>query len=163
DVLPRLAAVDGAVKPALLVRPPEVPDRGDEGDVRVLRVDGDAADVVRVLQPAARPRLAAVGALVDALAPAHRVPRVALAGADVDHLWLALADGDRAGALGRQRVGNRLEAGSAVGRLPHAAAGRGDVERVRVALDGDDVRDPAAHVGRADAPGLQPGEDRLVQ
>jgi hypothetical protein len=37
-----------------------VPDRGDEHDVRVLRVDGDLADVLRLAQSQMRPVLARI-------------------------------------------------------------------------------------------------------
>ena len=46
------------------------------------------------------------------------------------------------------------EGGAAIGRLPDPAAGRGDVERVRLALHDREVHDPPAHVGRTDAAGL---------
>src|SRR5262249_30651895 len=97
--------------------------------------------------------------LVNATSPAHGVARVPFAGADVDDLRLALADRDRAGALRRLVVEDGSDGGTAVGGLPDAAAGRGDVERIRVALDGHDVGRPAAHVGRPDAPRLETPED----
>ena len=101
DLLPRLAAVDRLVEAAFRVRSPEVAHRRDVGDVRVLGVNDDAADVVGVGEAAVRPGLAAVGGLENAVAPTHRVARIALARADVNHLRLRLTDRDRADALRR--------------------------------------------------------------
>ena len=75
------------------------------------------------------------------------LPRIsALAGADVDDVWIGRGDGDgadrRAGDL---TVGHRLPRRAAVGRLPQAAAGGAEVvlERTRGAA-GDGDRAPAA-------------------
>ena len=43
-IRPGLAAVGRLVEAALAVRPEQVPERGDVDDVRILRVDDDAAD-----------------------------------------------------------------------------------------------------------------------
>jgi hypothetical protein len=78
-----------------------VPERCHESNVRVRRVNGDAADVVRVGQSAVPPRLAAVGRAVNAAAPGNRVPRIGLAGADVHDVRFPLTHRDGADALGR--------------------------------------------------------------
>src|SRR5262249_29965353 len=49
-LLPRLAAVLGAEDAALRARPVRMPERRDEDAVRVLRVDQDAADLLRVAE-----------------------------------------------------------------------------------------------------------------
>ena len=83
-LLPRLAAVLGHEQAALGVGREEVAHRGDVDDVRVLRMDEDARDVVRVAQAHVRPRLARVGRLVDAVAGVRAARLVGLAGADPD-------------------------------------------------------------------------------
>ena len=83
-VRPGLAAVGRLVEPALRVRSEQMPDRRDVDDVRVLRVDDDAADALGFLQPDVHELLAAVGGLVDAGAERRALAVVRLAGADVD-------------------------------------------------------------------------------
>src|SRR5262249_30195793 len=94
DEVPGLAAVAGPVHAALRVRPPEVAEGGDVDDVRVPRVDDDAADVVRFLEAHVPPGLAAVGGPVHALAPRDAVARVGLAGADPDDVRVGRGHGD---------------------------------------------------------------------
>ena len=61
DLLPRVAAVGGAVDAPLRVGPPQVADRRHVSHVRIPRVDLNARDVVRVGQPQVRPRAPGVG------------------------------------------------------------------------------------------------------
>src|SRR5947209_2330565 len=70
---PGHAAVYGLVEAALFVRSPEVAQGGDVDDVRILRMDGDGADVVRIGQAHVAPGFAGVGGLVDAVAPGDAV------------------------------------------------------------------------------------------
>src|SRR5262249_57551691 len=141
-----LPAVGRLVEPALLVRPPEVADRGDVGDVGVGGMNDDPADVVRVLQPAECPGLAAVDRLDPTAALRNAVAGVAFAGPDVDHLWLPLADRDRPDAHGRLVVEDGEDVRPAVGRLPHPAAAGRHIVRVRLPLDPGHIADPTAHV-----------------
>src|SRR5205085_2457070 len=130
-LLPRLPAVGRLVHAPVFVRAPEVAHRGDVADVRVRRVDRHPADLPRLGEAEVRPRLPGVGALVDPLAPRHAVPRVALAGADVHHVRLPLADGDGADAERVLRVEDRGPGAAGIGRLPDPAVGRGDVPDLR--------------------------------
>src|SRR5262249_11900666 len=93
DLLPGLAAVRGLVDTALLVRPPETSQGGNVDGVWVLRVNDDAADVVRFLQAHVLPGFAAVGGLVDAVAPGDAVARVRLARPHPDDLRVRRGDG----------------------------------------------------------------------
>src|SRR5262249_61360557 len=63
---PRLPAVDRLEQAALRICLEDVAGRSHVHDVRVLRVDHDAADVAAVAQAHERPRLTGVGALEDA-------------------------------------------------------------------------------------------------
>ena len=120
--------------------------RRDEDDVRVGWIDGDAADHARVLEADVLPRLAAVGGAVDAVADVRDAAagRVRLAGAGPQRSVRAArerADRLRVVVRPRRRVGR-----TGVGALPHAAAGRRDVDRVRLGRIDDDVGDTAADV-----------------
>src|SRR5262245_48197974 len=61
--LPRLAAVDGFKNAALGVRTPEMSYCRDIDNVRVRRMDDDAADVARILQASIFPVQTAVDGL----------------------------------------------------------------------------------------------------
>src|SRR5262249_3808209 len=84
DVFPRLSAVGGLVEAALPAWPVEPAQGPDVDDVRIGRMDGDAADLVTLLEAHVLPGLAAINRLVDAIAVGHRVARVVLTCADPD-------------------------------------------------------------------------------
>src|SRR5262249_17673758 len=124
DLPPALAAVGGLVEAALLAGAVEPAQRPDVDDVRVGRVDDDTADLEALFQAHVLPGLAAVGGLVDAVAVAHRVARVVLAGADPDDAGVGRGHGDVADADGGLLVELVLEGDAVVGRLQQPA-GRG--------------------------------------
>ena len=68
-MLPGRAAVGGAEDAVLPFVRPEVPLRRHVDDVPVGRMGDDLGDVVRLNQAHVRERRAAVGGLVDAVAP----------------------------------------------------------------------------------------------
>ena len=155
DLLPRLAAVLRAEDPALGVGAPDVALRRDVDEVRIRRMDADARDLAGVAQPDVLPGPAAVGRLVDAVAVRDVAADGLLSGADVDHVRIGLRDGDRADRARLEvLVGDDLPVGAAVGRLPDAAAGRAEVERVRIAPNAGDRRHAPAAEG-PDQPELE--------
>ena len=79
DGLPGLAAVGRLVEAAVAAGVPQRADRAHVDDVRVARIDEDVLDVLGVLEPHPRPRLAGVGRLVDAVAVADAALVVVLA------------------------------------------------------------------------------------
>ena len=89
-LLPGRAAVGRLVDAALAAGPEERAGRRDEHDVVVDRIDDDAVDVPRLAQPHVAPRLAAVGRLVDAVAPRRALAVVRFAGADPDEVGILL-------------------------------------------------------------------------
>ena len=113
---PRRAAVAGDEDAALASGGVERPDGGDPGRVGVRRVEADAADVVAVVEPEVRPRLAAVGALVDAGAGVGRAAGVALARPGPDRRAVALGVAPVHGDVAHRHAGllveERLEAGA---------------------------------------------------
>src|SRR5581483_6944156 len=85
---------------------------------------------------------------------------VVLAGADPDDVRVLRVEGDGADGVRAFVVEDRRPGGAAVGRLPDAAGGRGDVvvaEVFRVDGEGDDA---ARGEGRADRAQLQAAERR---
>ena len=104
---------------------------------------------LRVLEAEVRPRLAAVGRAVDAVALDDVAAERHFPAADVDDVGIALAHAERAHRRHRDlAVGHRRPRGAAVGRLPGAAADRAEPVLVRpgvAAADGD----RAAAAGRA--------------
>jgi hypothetical protein len=69
NFFPRRAAVGRLENSALGVRTPEVACGRDVNDVVVAGIDHDARDRARILESHILPRPAAVGRLVDAVAP----------------------------------------------------------------------------------------------
>ena len=115
--------------------------------------------MLRLGKHRARPRLAAVGRLVDAGAPRRAAHVVRLAGADPHDVGVRRRDGDGADGSGADRVEDRRPRDAGVGRLPHAARRGGGVDHAadaaarRLGVVGDrDVGDAAAHDGRSDRP-----------
>src|SRR5262249_40889469 len=96
DRLPRRAAVRRLVEAALAAGRPERPLRGDVDDVRVARIDLDAADVLRRHQAHPLPRLARVGRLVDPVAEVRAALTQVLAGAEPDDARILRIDDDAA-------------------------------------------------------------------
>src|SRR5262249_24233291 len=75
-LLPRPAAVLRPVDATLRVRPEDVAEDGEEGDVRIAGVNRDAADEAGLLEADLRPRLAGVDRLVGAVAVGDVAARV---------------------------------------------------------------------------------------
>src|SRR5262249_6726490 len=152
---PRLAGVSRLVDAALAARPPQAAGRGHEHDVVVPRIDQDAVDVARRRKAHARPGLAAVDRLVDAVAPRCALAVVRLAGANPHEIGVALRHGDVADPDQTLILELRLEGRAAVGRLPHAAVGGADVVNRRVRFVDGEIGDPPGHGRRADRPEVQ--------
>ena len=159
-LLPVAPAVLRPEHAPLGVRAEGVAQRRDVHEVGFLRMDLDPADVAGVGEPHVRPRLPAVGRLVDAVAVDDVDPDRRLAGAGVDHVGVRRGHGERADG-GRAEVAVRdvLPVRAAVGRLPHAAGHGAEVEHHRLGrMPGDGHH--AAAAGRADtapAETLEPG------
>src|SRR5262249_55876440 len=123
-LLPGLAAVGGAVDAALGVGAEGVAQDRGVGDVGVMRVDDELADLPG-LPPDVLPGLAAVGALVEAVAGGDVAADVGLAGADVDDVRVGRGHGQGAGGGGGLVVEDRAPVDAAVVGLPDAAGGGG--------------------------------------
>ncbi len=147
-----LPPVRRLVDPALGVRGPYVPQRRDVDDVVVARVDADAADLLRGVEPHVLPRLAGVGALPHAVAVGHVAADRRLAAADVHDVGIALAHRDRADRAAEESVAHRLGGVAAVRGFPDAAAGGAHVVLVGPRHRAGHSRHAAGAVGADVAP-----------
>ena len=163
DEPPVLAAVGRLVQTALPVRPPCVPERGNPRRIRIVRVDDDAPDLLRLGEPDELPRLPAVGGLEDSAARRDRVARVLLARAGVDHVRVGWRDRQRPHRDDALVVEDWLEGRSRIRRLVDPAGDSRDVERLRRTGNPRDVADAAAHVRRPDRTPAERGERRRVE
>src|SRR4051812_29716308 len=95
-LLPCLSTVRRLEDATLFVRSPLASEPARVHEVRILRVDHDARDLVTLLETDVRPMLPGVDRLVHPVTDRRVVARVLLARADVDDIWIARRDGDRA-------------------------------------------------------------------
>ena len=161
-LLPGLAAVGGLVEAAVAAGAPQRSLGGDVDDVRVARIDDDLADVLGVLQADVLPADAAVARAVDAVAVADAALGVVLAGAHPHGERVVGVEGQAADRVGALVVEDRRPGDAGVGRLPHAAGGRGDVPGVgRAGSTATSSMRPEASVGprlRSARPAKVPAE-----
>ena len=116
--------------------------------VRVLRVDADHADLLRVLQTDVRPGLACVQRLVNAVAVRGIAADRALACAHINHVVVGVRYRNRSdGTEVDVPVGDRLPNVPAVRRLEDAATGSAEVEDQRFAGNASDRIDATAAEG----------------
>ena len=148
-----LAAVGALVHAALRVRRRVLAEGRDEDDVGVGRVDADLRDVLGPLEAEVRPRLAAVGRLVHAVACHDVAANARLTHADDDDVGVALRhrDGAHRGRV-HLAVGDGRPCVAAIGRFPEPAADGAEVRLLRAPLHAADGDGPAAAIGPDGAP-----------
>ena len=162
-LLPRLPAIHGSEDAPLGVLREQMSHGRDVDDVRILRMDDDARDVMRVGETHELPGRAGIRGLEDAFA-GIRGPRVRLvARAHPDDAGVRRGDRHRADGRGADAVGDVGPCGSRVRRLPEPAAPRRRVDRVEVIVerrvrDGD-LSDPCRRPEGADVPESQGVDD----
>src|SRR5438132_4662334 len=128
-----LASVARSADAALGGRSARLPAGRAVRGVRILRVDADLTDVARLLEPEMRPGLAGVGRPVDDITVRDVAADAALAHSNIDDVRIGQGDGDAAnGRAFEEAIARVLPVLAAVHRLPHAAAGRAEVERVAI-------------------------------
>ena len=108
-----------------------------------------------------RPRVPRVCGFVDAVSVAHRIAQRRLARAGVDQIGVRRRDGDRADRGDRLRVEHRRPRAARVGRFPHAAVHRAEIELVRPARHAADRVDASA-AEWPERPPSQAGVERRV-
>ena len=94
DLLPGLAAILCAKDAALFIRAGHVAESCDIGDVRILRVDAQGADLLRVCQADMRPGVTGVGRFVDTVAVGGVPADIPFAHAGVNDVWIGVGYGD---------------------------------------------------------------------
>ncbi len=161
DLVPALAPVRRFVDAAIRVRAEQMAGHRDVHRLRTFRIDHDARDRLRLLQPDVRKRLSTVRRLINAVAKRRGLPIVGLAGADVDDVRVGRVDGDVADRRGAVMLEHRLEGGAVVLRLEHAADGITDINDVGIALRHGDVVDAAAHARGADGAEAEARQQRI--
>src|SRR6185503_463532 len=93
NLLERASAVGGAEDAALLVRSVRMAQDRDEQTIGILRIDGDLRDLLAVAEAEARPRLARVGRLVDAVAGREVRTLQPFAAADINDVGVGRGHG----------------------------------------------------------------------
>ena len=160
-VLPVPSAVDRHEHSTLRVCTPQVSERGYVDDIGILRVDDDAADVVRLAKPHVLPCPAAVGRLVDAIAPRGALSVVGFARANPDDVVICRVDGHVADGHRGLAVKDVHPGVASVHGLQEAARSRRGVEDRRILLVNRQVNGAPAHEGRSDFPGPEVVEKRV--
>ena len=159
---PVLPAVDRLVDAAVRIRSEQVSRRCDVHGLRVLRIDDDPRDRLRLLEPRVREGPAAVGRLVNAVAEGRRLAVVRLARSDVHDARIRRMDRDVADRRRAVAFEHRLERRPVILRLEDAADGVADVDDVRVALGHGNVVDAPAHARRSDRAEPESRQQRVV-
>ena len=132
DLRPVGAAVGRLVETAIAAGRPQRPVRRDVDDLRIARIDHDAADVLRILQPEVPPRAPGIVAAIHAVAVADAALVVRLAGADPNRARVLAIDRDGADRIGALVLHDGREGRAGVGGLPHPAGRDADVPRLLV-------------------------------
>src|SRR2546425_7116725 len=128
-----------------------MPERGNDHDVGIARIDPDCADVPRRLEADAGPALAAVRRLVEAAAGADVVPRLRLSRANIDRVRIRARDCQRANRRW-QLIPHRGPGAASVHGLPHAPARSAEVESIWPSRDARRHRRPTATKGAEQPP-----------
>jgi hypothetical protein len=115
------------------------------------RIDHDVADVLGRREPHARPRLARVRGLVDAVAEVRAALALVLARAQPHHVRVLRIDHDAAQRKRAAVVEDGPERDPRIRRLPQPAERGGDVPDARIQRVDLDVLDAAGDERRADA------------
>lgn len=157
---PRRSPIERAEDAAFGAVGERIAERGDDDAPRIARIDQHARDLRRARQPHLRPRLTAVGRMVDPVARDHVVARPRFAGPHPHIVFVLRRDRDRADRLRRLAIEDRTPIDPAVRRLPHAAASRARVEEIRIGVRAGDRGDASARNGRPDVAPLQGGRRR---
>ena len=157
--LPGETAVNGLVDAALAAASPEAAERRDIDHFVIDGIDDHAGDQLRCRQAHVLKGLAAVGGLVDPVAPRLALTVVVLTRADPHRIRIVGRNGDVANRNGIiQIVEERLPCRPVVRGFPQPASRGCDVEDGGIRLEHCHVVDAPAHCGRSDVAEGQPGK-----
>ena len=120
-VLPMLTGVGRFVDTALVARPVRMAKDADIHRVGVVRINQDAADLLRVLESNVFPSRSAVIAAIHAIARCKIRADVGFSCADIDHVRIGICDRDRANGGDRRMIEDRVPYCARIGGFPYAA------------------------------------------
>lgn len=132
------SSINGFVNPALLIWSVGMAESADVDDLRISRVNYDSTDLAGILQAYVRPRRAAVGRFVNAVAGRQVGSNVGFAGAGIDRLrvgWCKRDGPDRANGL---VVKDWPPDSPSVRGVPDAAIDRAEIKGCGIAGDACD-------------------------
>ena len=161
DMLPVGAPVGRLVEAAIAAGPPQRSLRGDPDGLAVARVEGDLADVFRLVEPHVLERSPGVAAPPDAVPVGHRPLAVVLAGSQPDDVRVGRIDHYRRGGIHRVVLEDRLPGGTAVRGLKSVSGGDRHVPGGRVVRIDGHVGDPPGTRRGPDTAEFQAGEEVL--
>src|SRR6185312_11402413 len=148
NLLPVLAAVGGAIDPALRIGP--------------VRIAGEFWNLLAIAQAKMGPRLAGISGFVDAV-PDREVRAVQpLAAADINNVGIRRRNGNRANGAGGLMVKDGLPCAAVIIRLPDASIADAYIEDVRLAGHAADGPRASATI-RPDAAPLERAEQRRIK
>jgi hypothetical protein len=113
-------------------------ERRDVDEIGILGMNDDAADLLRVGESDARPRLPAIDRFEHPLALRDIGAHVRLARSDVDHLRIRRRDRNRPDRTDRLRVEDGMPRAAGIHGLPHSAIHAAEVEVLRLTRDSAD-------------------------
>ena len=136
-LLPGLAAILSAEDAALFVIGKGMSERRDKGDVRILRVHGEAPDGMRVGKPNKLPGLPGVDRLVNTVSTDDVAANARLSRTHINDIGVRFGNRYRPYRWRciLRLVENWFPVEAAISRLPHAAGGRAKVINVILSDD----------------------------
>src|SRR5579883_878545 len=146
------AAVFSFIDASVRVRAISVAERGDVGDVRVLRIHDYATDLTGFAQADVVPSFATIGGLVNAIARGQIHANVGLARPRINCVGIGWGDGESANGSDVLIVENGPPDYARVGGLPDAAVNGTEVEFRRIAGNAGHSDDTTAAKGTNQAP-----------
>ena len=150
--LPALAAIGRLVDATVTTGAKERARRSNECDVVVAGIENNAIDVLGVLESHIGKRLAAIGGLPHAVAPAGGLAIVRLTGADPNDVRVGLRHGDVADAEQSAILKQWREGRAITGGLPHATVRGSDIPNRRIRLVDGKIGDASRHDGGSNRP-----------
>src|SRR5690348_11425581 len=127
DFIPRLATIGRFVETAITAARPKRPFGSDVNRVRVLRMDCNPTNVLRMLQAKILPAFPAILRLIDAVAVTDTALRIAFARSNPDHQRISWIEFHIADGIGPLMLKDRTPRCTVVLSLPHSAGGGGNV------------------------------------
>ena len=142
---PRFSAVQGAEDSALCIRSVRMAQDGCIEPIRILRVDGDIGNLLRVAETEMRPSAARVRGTIDPVADGQVRPLQALTARHVDDRGVRGRHRDGADRLGGRRIEQGLPRPPVIRGPPYPAVHGADQERLGLAgHTADGARSPPA-------------------